>query len=253
MSLLLETPDGWTTRSEFLEEGSAPQVEHLGRGGSAYGDFSTLNISESPSVVGECSLSDVLEPSVPERFSLSPRACAGILRRARSRGKKLPDALDALLRAAAEPGWEEMSDEEAAEILRDEQLELGEDPEAETSLDPSPPATRPEGSGRTSTAAEPGSQTPDPSPLPSPSPPDSQGEPGTPAETMPPSPSAPPDSQAIGFHVHEPMDSPRDDGRAPALMKSAAPATTQGTGLRRLTPTECERLMGWPDGWTWLP
>jgi site-specific DNA-cytosine methylase len=20
--------------------------------------------------------------------------------------------------------------------------------------------------------------------------------------------------------------------------------------IRRLTPTECERLMGWPDGWT---
>jgi hypothetical protein len=27
--------------------------------------------------------------------------------------------------------------------------------------------------------------------------------------------------------------------------------------IRRLTPTECERLMGWPDGWTisqaWIP
>jgi DNA (cytosine-5)-methyltransferase 1 len=22
------------------------------------------------------------------------------------------------------------------------------------------------------------------------------------------------------------------------------------TGVRRLTPLECERLMGWPDGWT---
>jgi site-specific DNA-cytosine methylase len=23
-----------------------------------------------------------------------------------------------------------------------------------------------------------------------------------------------------------------------------------GSGVRRLTPTECERLMSWPDGWT---
>ena len=23
-----------------------------------------------------------------------------------------------------------------------------------------------------------------------------------------------------------------------------------GDQVRRLTPTECERLMGWPDGWT---
>ena len=24
----------------------------------------------------------------------------------------------------------------------------------------------------------------------------------------------------------------------------------EDVGVRRLTPTECERLMGWPDGWT---
>jgi hypothetical protein len=48
-------------------------------------------------------LSDVLEPtgSVPPRFFLSPKACAGILRRAEKRGKKLPEALDRALRAAA--------------------------------------------------------------------------------------------------------------------------------------------------------
>lgn len=23
--------------------------------------------------------------------------------------------------------------------------------------------------------------------------------------------------------------------------------------VRRLTPTECERLQGMPDGWTWVP
>jgi hypothetical protein len=52
---------------------------------------------------GVCLLSDVLEEtgSVPPRFFLSPTACAGILRRAEKRGKKLPEALDRALRAAA--------------------------------------------------------------------------------------------------------------------------------------------------------
>ena len=31
--------------------------------------------------------------NVPERFSLSPKACQGILRRAEKRGKELPDVL----------------------------------------------------------------------------------------------------------------------------------------------------------------
>ena len=50
---------------------------------------------------GVCSLSDVLEAShlVPERYSLSPKACAGILRRAEKRGKKLPAMLEAALRS----------------------------------------------------------------------------------------------------------------------------------------------------------
>lgn len=30
------------------------------------------------------------------------------------------------------------------------------------------------------------------------------------------------------------------------------PAARVGGQVRRLTPTECERLMGWPDGWTVL-
>ena len=30
----------------------------------------------------------------------------------------------------------------------------------------------------------------------------------------------------------------------------AAPCVAQPTGVRRLTPTECERLQGFPDGWT---
>ena len=61
----------------------------------------TLSISDWPNDGSACSLSDVLEPSqaVPERYSLSPKACAGILRRAEKRGKKLPAMLEAALRS----------------------------------------------------------------------------------------------------------------------------------------------------------
>jgi site-specific DNA-cytosine methylase len=60
----------------------------------------------------------------------------------------------------------------------------------------------------------------------------------------------------IGFHVAprvELQDRPRDDGNAPTLMRGATPGATAPAGLRRLTPTECERLQGWPDGWTARP
>ena len=55
---------------------------------------------------GVCSLSDVLEEigSVPPRYFLSAKACAGILRRAERRGKALPvDIFAALTRASTRP------------------------------------------------------------------------------------------------------------------------------------------------------
>lgn len=60
------------------------------------------NGSASPSAA-VVSLSSVLEPaaSIPQRYYLSPKACAGILRRAEKRGKVLPPALrEALERVA---------------------------------------------------------------------------------------------------------------------------------------------------------
>jgi hypothetical protein len=63
----------------------------------------TLNTSEYPNAVVESSLSQVLEVgTLPPRFFLSPKACAGILRRAERRDKKLPPTLiEALTRVVA--------------------------------------------------------------------------------------------------------------------------------------------------------
>ena len=72
--------------------------------------FLTLSTSEwnhtlAPSLKddGVCSLSDILEDSgsVPQRYFLSARACAGILRRAEKRGKQLPTALKTALESVA--------------------------------------------------------------------------------------------------------------------------------------------------------
>lgn len=57
------------------------------------GESMTLNFGESPNVARESTLSAILEAHVPERYSLSAKACQGILNRALRRGKELPDIL----------------------------------------------------------------------------------------------------------------------------------------------------------------
>src|SRR5690606_39152039 len=57
------------------------------------------NISEWPNAAAVCSLSQVLEKgSIPQKFFLSAKACAGILRRAEKRGRHLPLLLEMALR-----------------------------------------------------------------------------------------------------------------------------------------------------------
>jgi hypothetical protein len=47
--------------------------------------------SEKPNK--QVNLSEILQLDVSEKFNLSPKACAGILRRAEKRGKELPAPL----------------------------------------------------------------------------------------------------------------------------------------------------------------
>ena len=75
-----QTP-GWYEGSELISLGAC----------------TTPNISERHSGAGACFLSAILQEEVPEKYSLSPKACAGILRRAERRGKELPPLLKAAL------------------------------------------------------------------------------------------------------------------------------------------------------------
>lgn len=66
------------------------------------GVYSTLSFGECPSVESASLLSAILEASPHPKYSLSAKACLGILRRAERRGKPLPDRLRrALERKAA--------------------------------------------------------------------------------------------------------------------------------------------------------
>ena len=65
------------------------------------GESWTLNTGASPREGRACSLSQILEDSPPRKYYLSRKACLGILRRARERGKPLPPQLEAALKAQA--------------------------------------------------------------------------------------------------------------------------------------------------------
>ena len=60
-----------------------------------------LNTSECPKGAVDASLSQILLDTVPSRYYLSKRACLGILRRARERGKPLPPQLEQALKLQA--------------------------------------------------------------------------------------------------------------------------------------------------------
>lgn len=65
----------------------------------AHGACLMLSSSEWPSDAAVCFLSDVLETDTRRlaKYFLSPRACSGVLRRARKRGRSLPHVLEETL------------------------------------------------------------------------------------------------------------------------------------------------------------
>jgi hypothetical protein len=102
--------DGWFGRTSpaschLTEEKTlAPSSGRWGKSGmGSPTEFLTLNTSEWHKDADVCLLSDTLETGdVPQRFYLSAKACAGILRRAERRGKSLPQPLQQALNSVAQ-------------------------------------------------------------------------------------------------------------------------------------------------------
>ena len=103
------SPDWWEALIRLcpVEADGQTRALCLDRSDSALGGFWTRSFSGLPREGAEygysrATLSGVLETGdVPERYFLSATACAGILRRAERRGKKLPAHLEAALETGA--------------------------------------------------------------------------------------------------------------------------------------------------------
>lgn len=145
------------------------------------------------------SLPDVLLETVPERFYLSPRAAAGILRRAQKRGRTLPQPLHQALTDLAS-------------------------------------AHEDDDSTMTRTSSEPSANDTERAPTPT----------ATISSPIPSDPRASTPAKTERAEAHRSSRAPSDPTSAPA----PTPAPT--SSVRRLTPTECERLQGFPDGWSIL-
>ncbi len=109
-SLVTTLPVGFSSKTslDFCHRTAGGTWEpSLGRwansGMASHGACLTLNTWEFHSGAVESLLSDVLETrDVPAKYSLSPKACAGILRRAKARGRELPETLRRGLESSAE-------------------------------------------------------------------------------------------------------------------------------------------------------
>ena len=87
-----------TPKFQYLNlNGGQPPEWCEGDGLTSLGACTTVNTSERHSDAGESLLSWILEDNPPPKYSLSKRACEGILRRAERRGKALPPILEAAL------------------------------------------------------------------------------------------------------------------------------------------------------------
>lgn len=76
-----------------------------GMGIPSRGECLMRDFGESPSEEEESGLSQILEANVPLKYYLSARACEGVLRRAKKRGKELPEILEEALKQQIER-WE---------------------------------------------------------------------------------------------------------------------------------------------------
>src|SRR5690625_1320516 len=102
---LLHSQAGAVRHEVQGEEDGQMLVMCLDPKGQSRGESSMPNISDWPNDASVCLLSQVLERgSVPQKYYLSSTACAGILRRAEKRGKKLPEMLEKALKTQAAMG-----------------------------------------------------------------------------------------------------------------------------------------------------
>jgi hypothetical protein len=213
------------------------------------GECSTADTSECPSGGdASSSLPDVLLADVPPRFYLSPRAAAGLLRRAAKRGRALPQPLAEALAALASQHRDndKRTTRTSSERSTPTKAELMTTPHRQGTLwDPSceeTGATTPRsGEGTSLPASAPSSPNAEESPEPR-----KQQEDRSSRSSRQPSPQ--PDTMRARMAPGDSASSqaPSDPSLATTPTEEPRPAPS----LRRLTPSERELLQGFPVSWS---
>lgn len=87
--------DVWASPPSFTQDGGAVKVWTFDKKSMPRSLAGRINVEEWPNDASVKNLTDILQPmsEVDSRFILSPKACAGMLRRAVKRGKTLPPKL----------------------------------------------------------------------------------------------------------------------------------------------------------------
>lgn len=215
--------------------------------GALLGDFTMRSFGEYPSEDAESRLSQILEECPLPKYSLSAKACVGVLRRAHRRGKKLPRALETalkqqvcleLLKRAAEREKEPLP-ALLKYCLKSRLLVFKNSAQRH---DASIYDARGNGDGKTSPTltGDHESRITDYTSLCT-----YQKTTGTLTSGAHPGSYNGQDAYNDMLVAH----SLRGSGTDP-MREDMATYPITGSGVRRLTPLECERLQGYPDGWT---
>ena len=108
-SLMRDAPHGLSQKTclgssvqEAVETSQRSSIPSLNAGMAWSGQCLMLNTSEYRNAAAVCSLSDILEADPDPKYSLSARACLGILNRADKRKRSLPPLLRTALEQVAE-------------------------------------------------------------------------------------------------------------------------------------------------------
>ena len=89
---------------DLRAESGNPPERSWATGSASHGGCLTLSIGAFPSAAVESTLWQILEEDAPEKYYLSAKDCAGVLRRAERRGKALPKMLREALEEAVALG-----------------------------------------------------------------------------------------------------------------------------------------------------
>lgn len=255
----LKKPRGSRTKMPLFldlrtENGRQPDVSWE-TDGASLGGYSMHSIGESPSVAVESRLSQILEDTPHPKYYLSAKACQGILRRAERRGKELPEMLKTALErqsASKATALTARTPPDATKGWRDDDVSFT----LNTIDRPAVYDCRGNGDGKTAPTltGDPQNRVTDYTAVCIGNGQADQLKTSNKVGAL----NCMHDQQAVmvcAVDCRNGTENPETNGTLQAKSNGGMSLNLQNTVrvaslVRRLTPLECERLQGYPDGWT---